>query len=119
MDRKQELKQLYKESEREAGVYQVRNTKNQKVLIESTPNLKSINGKRFQLEMGGHKNIELQKEWNEYGKDAFEFEVLEMLKKDKEGRYEGGFSDIKTALEKLEEKWVERVQPFGDKGYNR
>jgi len=42
MDRKKELKRLYKEIEIEAGIYQIRNTKNGKILIESTPNLKTI-----------------------------------------------------------------------------
>lgn len=36
MDRKKELKQLYKETKIEAGVYQIRNTVNNKVFIGST-----------------------------------------------------------------------------------
>ena len=113
MERKKELKRIYKESETEAGVYQIKNTKNKKVFVVSTMNLKTINGKKFQLEMGGYKNEKLQKEWNEYGKEAFVFEVLEVLeKKDDE------YFNAKEELEKLEEKWLDKLQPFGDSGYN-
>jgi hypothetical protein len=114
MDRKKEIKRLYKETEPEAGVYQIKNTINQKILIASSLNLKTINGKEFQLKSGTHKNRELQKEWNEFGKEAFVFEVLEILKPKKDGYF-----DAKDELEKLEEKWLEKLQPFGERGYNR
>lgn len=114
MDRKNELKRLYKETKTEAGVYQIRNTINQKIMIDSTTNLKTINGKKFQLELGSHKNKLLQKEWNQYGKDAFVFEVLEVLEHD-----DSEFFDIAGELKKLEEKWMNKLQPFGDKGYNK
>ncbi|ERI09280.1 hypothetical protein HMPREF0083_02559 [Aneurinibacillus aneurinilyticus ATCC 12856] len=114
MDRKKELKQLYKETKTQAGVYQIKNNKNQKIYIESSMNLKTINGKQFQLKMGSHTNKLLQKEWNEFGEEAFTFEVLETLKVK-----EDGYFDAKYELEKLEEKWLNKLQPFGEHGYNR
>jgi hypothetical protein len=114
MERKEELKQLYKESKTQAGVYQIKNTKNQKIFIGSTMNLKTLNGKRFELKMGSHKNKLLQNEWNEYGEDAFVFEVLEVLEKK-----ETGYFDAKDELAKLEAKWLEKLQPYGERGYNR
>ncbi len=115
MDRKKELIQQYKEMKTEAGVYLIRNTKNQKILVEATPNLKTINGKRFQLTMGGgHHNKQLAEEWKQYGEDAFEFEVLEVLEEKTEG-----FFDRKGELKKLEAKWLEKLQPYGDRGYNK
>lgn len=114
MDRKKELKQLYKETKTQAGVYQIKNNKNQKIYIESSMNLKTINGKQFQLKMGSHTNKLLQKEWNEFGEEAFTFEVLETLKVK-----EDGYFDVKYELEKLEEKWLNKLQPFGEHGYNR
>ncbi|MBV7508673.1 GIY-YIG nuclease family protein [Bacillus sp. sid0103] len=113
MDRKKELKQLYKETPVEAGIYQIKNTKNQKSFIASTKNLKTLNGVKFMLDMNGHKNKELQKEWLEYGKDAFKIEVLEVLKK-KEVEY---FNE-KEELRKLEEKWFDEIQPYGENGYH-
>ena len=55
----------------------------------------------------------LQEDWNKYGEKAFVFEVLEVLKEKEEG-----FSDIKEELKKLEEKWLEKLQPFGERGYH-
>lgn len=81
MDRKKELKQQYMETKIEAGVYQIRNTANHKIFIGSTLNLKTFNGKRFELEQGTSMNKLLQEDWQKFGKDAFEFEVLEVLEK--------------------------------------
>lgn len=114
MNRKEELKQLYKETKVDAGIYQIKNTKNQKIFIASTRNLKTINGQQFMLKMGSHINKSLQEDWNEFGEDAFTIEVLEILKEK-----EDGYFDAKDALKKLEEKWVEKLQPFDERGYHK
>lgn len=114
MDRKKELAMQYKEMKKDSGVYQIRNTRNNKVLVVATPDLKTMNGKRFQLQMGSHMNKQLQQDWNEYGEDAFEFEVLEVLKEKKEGYF-----DKQVELKKLEGKWLDELQPYGERGYNR
>jgi len=114
MDRKKELKQQYKEMKVEGGVYQIRNTVNQKVFIDSLPNLKSMNGRLMMLRAGSHKNRELQEDFNKYGEEAFVFEVLEVLEEKEEG-----FFDRAEELKKLEAKWIAQVQPFGERGYNR
>lgn len=113
MDRKKELKQLYKEEPKLAGVFQIRNAKNQKLFIKSSVNLKAINRQQFQLKHGSHPNKMLQNEWNEYGSEAFEFEILEIIKK-----REDEITDVKDALKKLEAKWLAKLQPFGEHGYN-
>ncbi|MCX8130370.1 MAG: DUF2087 domain-containing protein [Clostridia bacterium] len=113
MDRKKELKQQYKEVKPEAGIYQIKNVINNRILVGNTPNLKSLNGKRTQLDSGSFPNNKLQKEYKEYGKDAFVIEVLEKLEKK-----EDEFFDIKDELKKLEKKWLDILQPFGDHGYN-
>jgi len=114
MDRKAELRQLYKDEGIQAGVYQIKNTVNQKVLVLSTTNLRTINGKKFNLEMGSFINKELQKEWKEFGEEAFVFEVLEVLKAEKDEHF-----DLKDALKKLEEKWLDKLHPYGERGYNK
>lgn len=114
MDRKKELKQLYKEMKTEGGIYQIRNTKNNKVFVTYTPNFKTINGRRGMLAGGVHKNRQLQEEWNQYGSEAFVFEVLEVLKEKEEG-----FFDRADELKKLEKKWLEKLQPYDDRGYNK
>ncbi len=114
MDRKKELKQHYKEIEIKAGVYQIKNTKNEKIFVGSTKNLKTLNGAKFMLENGGHSNKRLQAEWMHFGKDSFVFEVLEILEK----KVDIYFNE-KEELEKLEEKWLNKLQPFGEGGYNQ
>ncbi|MCX7709521.1 MAG: DUF2087 domain-containing protein [Clostridia bacterium] len=113
MDRKMELKQAYKEIKTEAGIYQIKNIKNGKIYVESTMNLKTINGKKIELERGHHWNRLLQADLKEHGPETFEFEVLEVLEKK-----EDGFFDEKDALKKLEQKWLEKLQPYGERGYN-
>lgn len=114
MDRKKELKQQYKETSVEAGVYQIKNTINNKILVGSTKNFKTLNGIKFMLETNGYTtNKELQKEWNQYGKVAFRIDILEKMEK-KDDPY---FNE-KEALLTLEEKWLEKLQPFGERGYN-
>ncbi|SFC85605.1 GIY-YIG catalytic domain-containing protein [Bacillus sp. OV322] len=113
MDRKKELKQQYKEITIEAGVYQIKNTGNQKIFVGSTRNLKTLNGVLFSLENGVNFNKKLQAEWKEFGKNAFTIEVLEVLKKKDVPYY-----NEKEALGDLEKKWLEKLQPFGERGYN-
>lgn len=114
MDRKKELKQQYKETAVDAGIYQIKNNKNNKILIGSTKNFKTLNGIKFMLENGGYTtNKELQKEWEQFGKDAFTFEMLEKLKKN-----DDPYFNEKEALAQLEEKWLEELQPYGERGYH-
>ncbi|HZK55173.1 MAG TPA: DUF2087 domain-containing protein [Desulfosporosinus sp.] len=113
MDRKEALKRLYKETKIEGGVYQVKNTVNHKILIESTPNLKSINGKQFCLDMGTYQNKRLQNDLQQFGAEVFVFEVLEILEAPTEGYF-----DPKDALKKLKEQWLNKLQPYEERGYN-
>ncbi|WP_449538738.1 GIY-YIG nuclease family protein [Ferdinandcohnia sp. Marseille-Q9671] len=116
MNRKKELKQQYKETPIEAGVYQIKNNKNGKLFIGSTRNLKTLNGLKFSLNAGtaSPTNKKLQEEWSQYGESAFSIDIVETLKK-KDDPY---FNE-KEALLELENKWIEQLQPFEDRGYNR
>ncbi|HWI47955.1 MAG TPA: GIY-YIG nuclease family protein [Rummeliibacillus sp.] len=114
MDHKKELKEEYKEMPIQAGVFKITNKENGKVYIGSFNNLKRLNGLKFMLRTNTFTNPLLQNEWNEFGTDAFTIETVEMLKKPEEGYF-----DEKKELEKLEQKWIEQLQPFGDKGYNK
>jgi hypothetical protein len=114
MNRKKELTREYKEKTLEAGIYRIHNTANNKMLMVAATDLKTINGKRFQLQMGGHMNKALQADWNEYGEAAFEFEILEKLKENHDPAF-----DKKAALEALENKWLEQLQPYDERGYNK
>jgi len=112
-DRKKELKQQYKEIKIEAGVYQIRNTHNHKIFIACTRSLKTLNGKEMQLNSGSFINKSLQEEWKQFGPEAFVIEVLEVLVKPNEEHF-----DEKAALKKLENNWIQTLQPFDERGYN-
>jgi len=110
--KKKELKREYKLNHRPMGVYQLRNVVNEKVLIGAALDLPGIlNRHQFQLKMGNHSNAALQAEWNEFGGENFAFEILDEITP-KEGR------DHREELAFLEELWLEKSQPYGDRGYN-
>lgn len=116
MDRKKELKQQYKETPIEAGVYQIKNNQNGKLFIGSTRNFKTLNGLKFSLNAGtaSPTNKELQENWTQFGASAFSIDILEKLKK-KDDPY---FNE-KEALQELENKWLEELQPYDERGYNK
>jgi len=111
---KKDIKREYKERKKPAGVFQVRNTVNSKVLIGSSLNLEGIlNSQKFKLSIGGHPNKELQEEWNEYGSDKFSFEILEVIQDNDDPNF--NLTDELTLLEQI---WLEKLRPFGKPGYN-
>src|SRR5262245_43488811 len=56
---------------------------------------------------GRHENRELQKDWNEFGSDAFEFETLDLLKPSTEPGY-----DPNRDHRELEQLWIEKLSPI-------
>lgn len=113
-DTKRELKRQYKERVKTAGVFQVKNTANGRVLLGSSLNLDGpLNGHRFMLTIGTHRNEALQRDWNTYGSEKFVFEVLEVVKVKDDPHF-----NVEDELTLLEEIWVEKLQPFGERGYN-
>ena len=114
MEQKKELRRQFEEVPIEAGVYEVKNTENQKSFIGKTPNLKTLNGMKHILNMGANNNKELQADWNQFGQEAFTFTILEVLEKSEDPSF-----NEKKALGQLEGKWLSDKQPFGQRGYNR
>lgn len=113
-ERKMELKNTYKQTPRPAGVYQVKNKANGKVFVGSTKNLDGMfNRIRFEFKMGMHRIRDLQQDWNEYGAENFSLEVLEQVKPHDVSH------DVTEELEALERKWLDTLQPYGERGYNR
>lgn len=111
---KQALKQQYKEAEIPVGVYRGWNKLGDRSLVGSSLNLPAIlNRNRTELKAGGHRNRELQSDWNALGEEAFVFEILDMLPP----RDEPGY-DVKRELRVLEDLWLERLEPYGERGYN-
>ncbi len=64
-----------------SGIYKIRNTKNGKFYIGSARNIKHRwHDHKRNLNNKTHSNIKLQLAWNKYGKENFEFDILEECK---------------------------------------
>lgn len=109
-----EIKRRYKESTPEMGIYQIRSKANGKIFVESSRNLEGSRMSRmFQLRMGKAVfSRELQKDLSEFGAENFEFSVLAVLAAPQRGE------DVAQSLAALELHWLEKLQPFGERGYN-
>ena len=111
---RKEIHREYKERVKPSGVFQVKNTVNGRVLLGSSLNLEgSLNKHRFMLKIGSHTNKELQRDWIEFGSDAFHFEILEVVKVQDNPNF-----NLDDELTLLEQIWLEKLQPFGERGYN-
>jgi hypothetical protein len=114
IDRKARTRE-YKDTPRPAGVYRVRNSVTGKSLIGSTTDLPGmLNRQRFQLENGSHPDRELQRDWSEFGSDAFEFETLDQLEPSDEPTY-----DPTEDLAVLKKMWLEKLTASGETLYQQ
>jgi hypothetical protein len=112
---KRAAKRDYKLSHRQMGVFQVRNTLDQKVYVDSSLNIPGkINRLTFQLNAGSHPSASLQAAWNELGSGSFVFETLEEVLPRTDVNY-----NYAADLEVLEDLWLEKLEPYGDRGYNQ
>lgn len=111
--RRKELQEEYKQIKIYMGVIQVTNHTNGKIYIASYPNLKNrwltI---KAQLDMGRFVNSQLQRDWKELGSSVFTYEVLEQ-------KETNDVSDVRWTVKQLEKLWLEKLQPYGDKGYHK
>jgi hypothetical protein len=112
-DHKQ-LKRDYQQSLRPMGIFLIRNNRTDQVFLGSSTDLPGIiNRHKSQLRLGGHPNKALQSDWNELGEQNFAFEIVDELTAEA-----GVKRDYREELRVLEEMWLERLKPFGERGYN-
>jgi hypothetical protein len=110
-----ELKNEYKLKKFKVGVFQIRNTINEKIYVDSSPNLDAIwNRIRVELNFGNHRNETLQKEWKEFGAENFRFEILSEIEQN-----DSSSSDYNKEAKQLAEMFIDELKPFAEKGYNR
>lgn len=114
MKSRKDIIREYKERRPKAGVFMVKNTVNGRILLGSSLNIEGpLNKHRFMLQIGSHRNAAMQRDWKEFGAEAFVFEILETVPpSDKPG------FDVDDELKLLEEIWIEKLDPFGERGYN-
>jgi len=111
---KKQLKKDYQQTPRPMGVFLIRNNTSDKVLVGTSLDLPGIiNRHKFQLDAGVHPNKALQADWNEFGAANFAFEIVDELTP-----RAGETIDYRAELEALEDLWLERLQPFNERGYN-
>lgn len=110
---RKEMNREYVERVKPAGIYQVKNIANGRVLLGSSLNLEGpLNRHKFMLKINGHTNKELQQDWNELGPDQFVFEILEEVQMKEDPNF-----NLKDELTLLEMIWLEKLQPV-ERGYN-
>lgn len=115
MTDKKEIKKLYKQKLPDMGIYQVKNLANGKIYVGRATDLNGrLNSERFQLKNSMHMNRELQKEFNDLGEEKFAFEVVDRLRPK-----EGAGHDHGQELKELEVIWLDKLQPYNEKGYNK
>src|SRR6267142_1998206 len=108
------LKQAYKTSKKPMGVFLIRNTVSDKIFLASGLDLRGIiNRHKFQLSIGSHQNKALQHDWNELDSTRFEFEILDQMEPTGEASF-----DSRRELTFMEQMWLEKLKPFGERGYN-
>lgn len=111
--RRKELREEFKQIKTYMGVIQIRNNVSGKIYIAAHPNLKNKwLTQKGMLDWGRHPNSQLQKDWMELGPEAFTYEVLEQKETDK-------VTDMRWELKQIIKPWLEKLQPYGDKGYNK
>ncbi len=111
---KKRLKKEYRENGRPMGVFLIRNMVNDKIFLGVGLDLPGIiNRHRFELTMGMHRNRQLQADWNEYGSEKFSFEIFDQIALHADPNF-----NYREELSFLEDLWLEKLEPYGERGYN-
>jgi hypothetical protein len=106
--RKKELRGKYEQMQPEMGAFVFRCKATGKVYLGVETNIPaSLNGLQFQLKNGSLLvNRRLQDDWNKYGADGFEIEIVEVLEYDEK---DPGKSDYSKELEILKAIWMDKL----------
>lgn len=120
--RKKELAAAYTQTIQPIGVYQIRNTANNKIWVDGTMDLGGARN-RFDFMKTTNMNtmIELREDWKTYGASSFVFEELDRIKpkEDAAAGDPGERARLREELDVLLALWLDKLQPYGEKGYNK
>lgn len=112
---KKDLTKRYKQTLQPMGIFQVTNVLNGKIFIDSGLNVQGrLNSCKFQLSTGSHMNRALQEDVSKLGIANFAFEVIDILEPKDEPD-----TDHARDLKALEYMWLEKLQPYDERGYNK
>jgi group I intron endonuclease len=88
-----------------SGIYKIVNKTNGKCYVGSAVNIEQRwHGHKSDLKLKKHHSAHLQRAWEIYGADSFEFEVVEYVDK--------------QLLIQREQYWIELLSAYGEHGYN-
>lgn len=92
------------------GIYQFKNTVNNKIYIGSSTELdKRKENHIYSLRKGTHHSVYFQRAWDKYGEESFKYEILELLDDD---------TTTKELLER-EQFWLDKTKCYeAERGYN-
>ncbi|WNQ09006.1 GIY-YIG nuclease family protein [Paenibacillus aurantius] len=111
--KRKELIEEFKQIKTYMGVIQITNRTNGKRYLAAFPNLKNKwETIRAQLDMGRHMNSGLQRDWKEFGPEAFHYEILERKEAEE-------ITDIKWEMKQILKPWMAKLQPYGERGYHK
>ncbi|MDD4120984.1 MAG: GIY-YIG nuclease family protein [Clostridia bacterium] len=99
-DKKKEIKDAYKDKLSEGGVYSVTNTVTGKILLQPSYNLAGSKSRfDFSKVTGSAVIPKLQQDYNQFGPEAFSYEVLETYKAKPEETHEQFVDKVKFLYE--------------------
>ena len=88
-----------------SGIYKIINKVNSKLYVGSTKDFEQRKKRHFyDLNRNKHHSAKLQRAYNKYGEDSFEFQTIEECEFD--------------ALTDREQYWMDTYNSYGDGGYN-
>jgi len=103
---KREGRAAYKERKIIGGIYVIRNSDSDKILLDSAIDLQGRKNRfEFSQKTGSCIDLNLQKDWIAHGKEKFIFEVLEELEK---GETQS-MNEFKEDIEVLKLIWLEKL----------
>jgi hypothetical protein len=103
---KKELQAQYKEREIIGGVYIIRNTMKNRLLLDAAVDIHGSKSRyEFAIKTGSCVHPKLQNDWLEQKGGQFEFEILDELKK---GETQTN-TEFKADIELMKEMWLEKL----------
>ena len=105
-EKRRAITAAYKERRQLGGVYRIVNTKNGRYMLLSAANLQGAKNRfAFSKNTNFCQMLKMKADWDAYGAEAFELEVLEELKMGKEQTDQEFTEDLKV----LQQMWEDRL----------
>lgn len=116
MDRRKELKQQYKLTKPQMGIFIIRCLNHKQCHLQATQDLRGVmNGAKARLNSNSHPYRALQQAYNKLGMEQFTMEILETLPYDKDEAK----TDYSEELALLQMIWEEKLLQDGYTFYSK